>query len=207
MATATRTKKPAAKTTPRIETKVPIAKEILAFDLETQTLIPPGPRDRETFRRMRYSLAGVVNVRTGEFTAYTEAEAPTLIGRLSKAALVVGHNHAEFDFEVLYRHDPKRRLLKVPTIDFILVVKEALGRFPKLDHVTGPTIGKVKNGAGANAPRLWAEGRMAELKEYLEQDVRLVAEVYLAAERDGHIAVDLDGNRHRVKVPTDPAAW
>lgn len=153
---------------------------------------------------MRYSLAGLQNVRTGEMTIYPESEAKDLIRRMSAASLIVGHNIRRFDYGVLERYD-SHELADVPTLDFMDEWKRAYptARYVKLDAVAHGTLGRGKTGIGAFAPDLWTAGKMAELEAYLRDDVQIATDLFLAAEKQRSLTANVDGRvlRFTVAIP------
>lgn len=199
-----KTTKPTQAETPKSEPQsIPLG-EILAFDLETQTRIPRGARDYPDFAKMRYSLAGVQNVRTGEMTIYPETRAGELIQRLSAARLIVGHNIRRFDYAIL-EHYESHELADVPAIDFMDAWKAAYPneRYVKLDAIARGSLGRGKTGLGVDAPSLWAARKLKELEAYLRDDVQLATDLFSAAEKERALIADVDGRKLRfnVKIP------
>ena len=183
---------------------IPIG-EILAFDLETQTRIPPTARDYVDFTKMRYSLAGLQNVRTGETTIYPESRASELIRRMSAASLIVGHNIRRFDYAILEHYEP-HELGDLPTLDFMEAWKSAypFERYVRLDAIARGSLGRGKTGLGAEAPNLWAAGRLKELETYLRDDIQLATDLFTTAETQRALIADVDGRKLRfnVTIPT-----
>ena len=79
-------------------------------------------------------------------------------------------NDARWDAHVGKMHDP------------FAGVTRAAGRRVKLDTLLELNGLERKAGAGQDAPRWWAEGRLQQLEQYCARDVRALSELALRAQ-------------------------
>jgi 16S rRNA (adenine1518-N6/adenine1519-N6)-dimethyltransferase len=81
-------------------------------------------------------VACTYSTRLGEYSIFTQDEAPALIRQLKAADLVVGFNHIGFDYEVLKGHDLLFDAADLPhSLDLLIDLEKALGHRIKLDAV------------------------------------------------------------------------
>jgi DEAD/DEAH box helicase domain-containing protein len=151
-------------------------KPIVVFDLETQNSFDDVGGYRNT-RALRMSIGVTWSSADQAFHRYTEAETPALIQELESAALVVGFNLLNFDYEVLaaYTDAPLRNL---PTVDMLDHIYRKLGFRVKLDDLARATLNAQKSGHGLDAIRWWREGQIEKLFAYCEQDVDVTRRLY-----------------------------
>ena len=63
-------------------------------------------------------------------------------------------------------------------------------------------LGTGKNGLSLEAPNLYRDGKMEELKNYCLNDVKITKDLYELAKKQGYLTVPR-GSREAVRVPLD----
>lgn len=117
------------------------------------------------------------------FRDWFAEDAPRLLPYLIAADRVVGHNIERFDLPVLAGAlgRPVAEVLatfKGRIIDTWADCRVATGRMLSLDALARGSLGEGKSGNGADAPRLWREGKREEVVAYCRRDVDLTRRVY-----------------------------
>jgi DEAD/DEAH box helicase domain-containing protein len=170
----------------RSSREIPPAGHTVVFDLETQKLAEEvGGWDNK--RQMRMSVGVVYDITAGEFREYMEGEVRELVDDLARAALVVGFNIRNFDYEVLSAYVPRARLDAIPTLDILESVHRVLKRRVRLDDLTKATLGAGKIADGLDAVRWFRERNLVKLIEYCRHDVALTRDLYQYGLEHGHI--------------------
>lgn len=124
---------------------------------------------------------------------------------LENAAVLVTFNGTRFDLPLVENHLGRSLTLK-SHIDLFLLVKQALSRAGKgwrghgLDALCRNSLGEGKIGSGAQAPRLAAEGRWAELVSYCLSDVLLTQKLCTFIRWNGYV-IDKDGDTLYLDIP------
>ncbi len=161
-----------------------------------------------------FAVGVAVDIETGVVWRFGEdmhppEEAFGMAGSLAYSAdMVVSYNGKAFDLEVLKgelketaraeNSDPLKAIRR-KHVDLYVVVREALdalspderlgsGGLDALCRANGLLTGKT--GEGADAPALYAAGRIGELLDYCESDARATAFLYRIACRTGKLRVE-----------------
>lgn len=146
----------------------------IVFDIETQNSFADAEND---FKRLRVSVVSIYQYINDSYQSFEENELHKLWPLFEKADRIIGFNSAHFDLPVLnnyYLGD----LSKFPHLDIMEKVKESLGFRLKLNDIAHATLDMEKSADGLQALRWWKEGKLAEIKKYCEQDVKVTKEVY-----------------------------
>lgn len=146
----------------------------IVFDIETQNSFADVNND---FKKLKVSCVSIYSFITDTYQSFEENELGKLWPILEKADRIIGFNSAHFDLPVLnnyYLGD----LSRFTHLDIMEQVKESLGFRLKLDDIAGATLDISKSADGLQAIRWWKEGKIAEIKKYCEQDVKVTKEVY-----------------------------
>lgn len=145
------------------------------FDIETQNTFAEVNND---FKKLKISVISIYRTDLDSYQSFTENELSQLWPILEKSDRLIGYNSEHFDLPVLgnyYLGD----LTKIPHLDIMKEVKEALGFRLKLADLAEATLDNVQKTAdGLQALRWWKEGKIEEIKKYCEQDVRVTKEIY-----------------------------
>lgn len=157
--------------------------DIIVYDLETkETFQMVGGRDA---RALTISVLGAYFYREDEYVVYEEHELPEFWRRLETCDLLIGFNNKGFDDVVVSGYFPE--VMKVPRFDILEEVHRALGFRVKLDNLAHATLETGKSGDGLMAIKLWAEGRLEELKSYCKDDVEITKRIYDFGKRHGFL--------------------
>lgn len=147
----------------------------IVFDIETQNTFADVNND---FSKFKISCVSIYQYSNDTYTSYEEHELGKLWPILEKADRLIGYNIEHFDLPIMNNYYPGD-LLQFPYLDIIKVVKDSLGIRLKLDSIAKATLDNVQKSAeGLQAIRWWKEGKIKEIKEYCEQDVRVTKEIY-----------------------------
>lgn len=172
---------------------------ILVFDLEIRENPDKVGWANKAAMGISYGCAWLSSC--DEFRLYGEDNLVSLYGDMLQADLVVGFNIIDFDLPLLRATlerlkqpiDDARwaRLVMENTYDVLADIREAIGtKFAKgwkLEDVARENLACQKNGDGADAPRLWQEGRHAELCTYVLQDVKVERELWRRVLEQGQL--------------------
>lgn len=168
----------------------------LVIDFETQKTF----RETTNHQELGISVAGAYDYKTDKIYMFEEHELTQLFRLLEEASIVIGFNHDAFDLPVLQRYYPGD-VTQFQTFDILTDVKNRLGRRIRLDNLVKATLEEGKSGHGLQAIKLYKEGRMDELKQYCEDDVRLTKELFEYGAKNGNIYyVDIAEKR---KIPVN----
>lgn len=149
-------------------------KEIV-FDIETQNTFAEVSND---IKKFKISVVSIFRYETGGFESFIENELGRLWPLLEKSDRIIGYNSAHFDLPILMNYYPGD-LTKIPHLDLMKSVKEALGIRLKLSDLAAATLDDVNKSAdGLQAIRWWKEGKIDEIKKYCEQDVNVTKKLY-----------------------------
>jgi len=147
----------------------------LVFDIETQTA--DFGFDEAGLKKARVSVVVVYDYADGQYKTFMEENFAEMWPLFEKADRVIGYNIVHFDLPVLnnyYSGD----LLKLPNLDLIIPVKEALGFRLKLNDIAKATLKTEKSADGLQAVKWWAEGNVDDIKKYCADDVRITKDIY-----------------------------
>jgi len=159
--------------------------DYIVFDVETQRSFEEvgGYRNK---RDLGISVAVAYVAAEEAYRVYREAEIAGLVDLLRSAALVVGYNIIDFDYQVLSRYSDFN-FSQLPTRDLLADIHRRLGFRLKLDDVAVATLGTPKTADGLQAIRWYREGKWDELIEYCRQDVKVTRDLFEYGRQHGAI--------------------
>src|SRR3989344_1525914 len=143
---------------------------------------------RGHFDKLGISVAGVYDYVTDEYKCFEESELAELEKLIQAREGVIGYNIMHFDYTVLQPYFSSVRFEDIYTIDLMKHLEEALGFRLPLNAVAQATLGTRKSGSGRDAVPLYRAGKMAELKQYCIDDVRLTKELYDYGREKGSVS-------------------
>lgn len=174
-------------------------KNIVYFDLETQKSFQQvGGRKPGREAALKMSIGVTHSTRDNEYRIYTEAEVDDLITELTRADVVVGFNHVEFDYAVLSGYTIVDLKAQVPSLDMMLETQKVIGNRIGLDAFATATLGVGKTADGMEALKWWQEGRVVEVAEYCCYDVKVTRLIHEFGARHGKLFYK-DKNSGRLK--------
>ncbi len=174
----------------------------IVFDLETQNIFQDVGSSDPT--ALDISVATVYDSETEAYTTVSIEELDTLWPIVEQADALVGYNSNHFDIPLLNKYYPGD-LSQIKSIDILEDIKISFGRRLRLDDVAKATLGTKKSADGLQAVRWWREGKIAEIKKYCEQDVKVTKDLFEYARSHGHVKIK-DGFRKR-EIPIDTTHW
>ncbi len=149
----------------------------LIFDLETQRLADEVGGWNH-IADMKLACAVTLNLETGQFADYLEADVERLLADLRAATLVVGFNVRRFDYEVLRPYAGAPLTRSVPTVDILESLYQSLGFRLSLDSVAAATLGHSKSADGIMAVEWFRAGEVEKVQAYCRDDVQVTRELY-----------------------------
>jgi len=173
--------------------------DILVIDIETKNTFADVGRDN--FDALEVSLVGLYSYKQNKFFHFWEEEMDKLGKFLSTAEQIIGFSISRFDLPVLKKHFDFD-LFSIPRIDLLDEIEYLLGRRVGLDMLAKTNLGVGKNGLSLEAPNLYRDGKMEELKNYCLNDVKITKDLYELARRQGYLTVPR-GSREAVRVHLD----
>lgn len=117
---------------------------------------------------------------SGKMYSFWEHEIPDMWSYFRSAKRIIGFNSIKFDVPVLARIAPAE-FAKMPHLDIMQHVRDALGFSLSLNHLCEQTLGVRKTDVGTNAVLYWKSQdpeQLKKLKEYCEADVLLTRDLY-----------------------------
>jgi DEAD/DEAH box helicase domain-containing protein len=178
-------------------------KNILVLDVETQKSFKEiGKSKAMSLSKLKVSVVCTYDFLTDAYASYEEKDMVKFEERLQTADLLVGFNIRRFDMAVLQPYLFKT-VDQFPVLDLLDDIEKARGHRASLDSVARATVKEGKSGDGAEALVLFKEGRMAELKKYCLDDVRLTKNVYEYGCREGKVYFTSTWDFKTYEIPVD----
>lgn len=168
---------------------------VVVFDCESDGK-PDRCGDRADFSHVQCTVACALVLEVGQpledgqkITCWRDL-APTkcvnpfmpLFDAFDRADVIVGFNCYDFDFPLLWKHYGKKQQRRyqehrLKTLDVFSRIRAATGTWPKLGDLLHINDMASKTGDGAEAVRLWQQGKRDQLQKYCEMDVVLTAKL------------------------------
>ncbi len=167
--------------------------DTIVLDIETKDMY--GGASGKIISDLSPSFVGIYSYSGNKYSGYFESDFPDLKKLLSEPALLVGFSSNRFDLPILSR---VLNLVfdKHPKVDLCEELEIRTGRRVGLNTLALINLGKGKTGAGLDAPQLFAEGKLEELKSYCLNDVQLTKELY-----------DLIRTKKELKIPKQESVF
>jgi DEAD/DEAH box helicase domain-containing protein len=172
------------------------------FDLETKKL-SQEVGGWSNIERMGFAAGVTFTVETNEYARYTEDMVNSLILYLQQADRIIGFNLIGFDYTVLKPYGLQiDHGLKAKSIDLLLLIKQALGFRIGLGNLAEATLAEAKSADGIQSVRWFREGKIEQVLDYCEQDVRVTYQLWRFGCDHGHIFYR-DRRGRRVPISVD----
>jgi len=171
----------------------------IVLDLETKnTFAEVGSKDPA---KLDLSVVSIYDYEDNKYYSYLENELEQLWQKLEQADLIIGFNLDRFDMPILnkYYHND---LTKIKTLDLYQKIKQAVDKSLSLDLVAAGTLGVGKSGHGLQAVSWWQEGKIAKIKKYCEDDVRITKEIYDFARQNEFLKYKLLNEEYKFPIVT-----
>jgi DEAD/DEAH box helicase domain-containing protein len=173
----------------------------IVLDIETKnTFQDVGGRELD---KLEISFVGAYSYNQDKYLSFYEDELDKLGEFLKKTGLLIGFAINYFDVPVLDRY-LDFNLRAVPRLDLLEEFELAAGFRISLDILAKSNLGEGKSHAsGLEAIRLYREGKLAELKEYCLQDVRLTKDLYDLIRARKYVYVPDRFTNQLIKIPIE----
>lgn len=178
-------------------------KDTLVLDIETKKSFA-DVGGKNNIAALGIAVLGMYSYKTDSFRAFEERELPEFEGILGEAEHLIGFNIKGFDIPVLEPYIAPGIIGRVAVTDIFEDAVNFLGHRVGLDGVSRATVGEGKSGHGLEALEWFRQGRVAEVKKYCLDDVRLTRDVYEYGKKNGHILFE---SRADGKIHSIPVAW
>ena len=142
----------------------------VVFDIETIG-------DIKKYLDMKVTVVSIYEYEHDRYRSFEEHELGQLWPILEKAERLIGYNSEHFDVPILNKYYTGD-LMNFPHLDLLKVIKEMSGKRYKLDDIAKATLQISKSADGLQAMKWFEEGKIAEIKEYCEQDVKVTKDIY-----------------------------
>jgi DEAD/DEAH box helicase domain-containing protein len=170
------------------------------FDLETQrSAAEVGGWQHAD--RMGISCGVIYDAHKNAFKSYLEDQVEGLIAHLKRFDLVIGFNIKRFDFHVLQGYSGFD-FKTLNTLDILEDIHNHLGFRLSLAHLAQETLNSKKTADGLQALRWWKQGRIREIIDYCEVDVKLTRDLFLYGRRKGYL-IFRNRNQTRIRIPVN----
>jgi DEAD/DEAH box helicase domain-containing protein len=156
----------------------------IVLDVETKKTFREAESDKPS--DLGISVVGTYSYATNSYKAYKEEQLDELFKLIEDTSLLIGFNIKYFDVPALSAYYVGN-LTKVPTLDLMESVYEAIGRRIALDEFAKVTLGVQKSGHGLMAINYYREGKWDELISYCLDDVKITKELYEYGKNNGKI--------------------
>jgi hypothetical protein len=163
------------------------------FDLETQYLFEDlglNHKDPRAPAGLKLAIAGVLE--SGHPTFFKESEVVDLLQTLTKADTIIGHNLFRFDYIVLkpYTDIDVPDALRRKTIDMMHEIDKKTGCWTGLDSLCRLNLGITKTENPQKIPEMWREGKHAEVRDYLLNDLKMTEAIFNHGKKQGKLKYD-----------------
>ena len=156
------------------------------FDLETQRSAGDvGGWDKKD--KMGMSIGVIYSTGSGQYEIFRESEVEGLTSTMSRADLVIGFNHVQFDYAVLQGYSMWDVGEQMRSFDLLLDLEKRLGHRIKLDDIASASLGTGKTADGLDAIRWWREGKVRQVAEYCCFDVKCTMLVHEFGVQHGYV--------------------
>ncbi len=163
--------------------------DFIVFDIETKNTFAEVGRDN--FDDLQVSVVGLFSYAQDRYLSFDESELAAC-SDLLRDACIIGFSISRFDIPVLNKHC-NFNLFSLPRIDLLDDIELQLGRRISLDILAKTNLGTGKTHHSLEAPTMYREGRLEELRDYCLHDVRITKELYDLARSQGYLYVPQRG--------------
>jgi len=176
----------------------------IVFDIETKNVFSDvgstNPRDLDI------SVVSIYEKRTGGVKSFLEKDFGSMWPIFEGADLIVGYNSEHFDIPLLnkYYHGDLGHL---KSLDLMTKIKEASGRWPKLDNVAAGTLGRNKISHGLEATEWWKQGKYEDVIKYCEEDVLITKDIFEYILANKKVRIKEKSSNDIFEVNMDTSGW
>lgn len=173
----------------------------LVFDIETKNTIA-DVGGKEHLNKLEVSVVCLYSYKKDAYLCFDDTQFLELAAFLSKPAVLIGFSSNKFDVPILARV-LNLPLFEYPRIDISDEIELRTGRLVGLNALAKANFGTEKTSSGLLAPKLYAEGKLDELQEYCQQDVKLTKDLFDKIKREKHLLIPERESEETVRVDID----
>ena len=170
----------------------------IVIDIETKNTFKEVGRDN--FDALEISLIGLYSYGRNEYFAFEEDEFDKVAEFLKNTGLLIGFSISRFDLPVMKRYFSDFDVFSIPRLDLLDEIEILLGRRVGLDILAKANLGIGKTGHGLEAPGLYRDGKIKELKDYCLNDVKITKDLYEFARSRGYLMIPQKESDESIKV-------
>ncbi len=197
--------------------------DTLVFDIETQNFFTDPDVGWDNFAALKISVVGVYSYQEDKYFTFEEGHITELAELFARAGRIIGFSMNRYDvpvlnnyFQKLGRADGKQtgvksaaargkkivtpNLWEMERIDLLDEIELAVRGRVSLSRLAEANLGVKKDMHGSMAIALYRDGKMAELKEYCLNDVRLTKELYDLSRKQNFLMIPDKKTGELVKV-------
>lgn len=177
--------------------------DYIVIDIETKnTFFEVG---RNNFEALDTSMFCIYSYLKNEYFAFDEHHLKEAGEFLRDAGLIVGFSINRFDIPVLNKHYDFD-LFSLPRFDILDEIEFQLGRRISLNRLAKANLGIEKTHHSLEAPILYKEGKIDELRDYCLNDVKITKDLYDLAKKQGFLLIPQRDSEDFDKVTFDLSA-
>jgi DEAD/DEAH box helicase domain-containing protein len=163
--------------------KIPMKLDTLVFDIETQNFFSDPGVGWDNFAALKISVVCVYSYVEDRYFSFEENQMQELAELFHDAKTIVGFSMNRYDVPVLNNYFQRLgagapKLWEMERVDLLEEIEMSAGQRVSLSRLAEANLGVKKDHDGSEAIVLYREGKMAELKEYCLNDVKLTKELY-----------------------------
>jgi DEAD/DEAH box helicase domain-containing protein len=179
--------------------------DTLVFDIETQNFFTDPGVGWDNFAALKISVVGVYSYLQNKYFVFEENEMEKLAELFATAGRIVGFSMNRYDVPVLNIYFqrmgiPVPNLWEKERVDLLEEIEMAAKQRVSLSRLAEANLGVKKEHHGSEAIVLYREGKMAELKEYCLNDVKLTKELYDLYQKQNYFLMQDKKTGQMVKV-------
>jgi hypothetical protein len=157
--------------------------DTLVFDIETSNFFTDPGVGWDNFAALKISVVGVYSYLENRYFCFEEHEMEKLAELFAQARTIVGFSMNRYDVPVLNNYFKKLKigapnLWEKERVDLLEEIEMAMNQRISLSKLAEANLGVKKDRHGSEAGKLFHEGKIAELKEYCLNDVKLTKDLY-----------------------------
>lgn len=172
----------------------------LVFDIETTDAVGPGE-----ITDLDISVVSVYNSEDDSMQSFLEKDFGKMWQLFENTDAIVGYNSNHFDIPILNKYY-SGDLSQIKSIDILVDIRESFGRRVKLDDIAAATLGTKKTAHGLQAVEWWKEGKIKEIIDYCEADVKITKDVFEFARQNGFLKLK-DFTGKITEIPINTNSW
>lgn len=159
----------------------------IVFDIETKnTFADVG--GKFNILQLEVSVVCAYSYTTKSYVCFDENQKEEMKKLFSERSILVGFSSNKFDVPIL-AHYLDLDLQSYPRLDISDEIEVRTGRLVSLNDLAHYNLGTKKTGTGMQAPVLYAQGKMDELKEYCQKDVEITKNLFEKIKKEGEIII------------------